>query len=278
MSLPFPAVTGGARRAAERADPPSRVRWLAVLLLLWTPPALAAERPAVERIDVTAQPITHFHRGHPDEKSFGALEFVGGLDMTGSSADFGAFSAFRFLEGGSGFIGVADTGLWFFGSIRRDAEGRPAGVEDFRMERMADAKGRPVEDKWDADAEGLAIRGRVATVGFEREHRLAQYRIGPDGMSGPLRTLDFVVPRRELRRNRGFETVAYSRQNGPLGGALIAVSEKSLDREGNIFGAVVEGPAVVEQFGRCGQDGQAEEHQCQDAALARVRALVAAAQ
>jgi hypothetical protein len=204
--------------------------------------AAATERPAVEPIDVTVRPITQFHPGHPDEKMFGPLEFVGGLEMSGSSSDLGALSAFRFLEPGSDFIGVADTGFWFFGRLKHDADNRPSGVENFRMEQMVDRKGRPIGEKWHVDAEGMGVRDGIATVGFEREHRVAQFRIEPDGMKAPFRELDFLVPKRELRNNRGFETVAYSRPDGPLGGALVIVSEKSLDQAGNIFGAIVEGP------------------------------------
>ena len=205
-------------------------------------PTLAADRPAVEPIDVTVRPITLFHPGHPDETMFGPLEFVGGLEMSGSSADFGALSAFRFLRPGGDFIGVADTGFWFFGSLKHDAAGRPSGVENFRMERMVDRQGRPIVEKRHVDAEGMGVRDGIATVGFEREHRIAQFRIGPEGMRAPFRQLDFLIPKRELRANRGFETVAYSRPDGPLGGALVVVSEKSLDTAGNIFGAVLGGP------------------------------------
>ena len=217
----------------------ARVMLLATLSV--TAATFAAERPAVEQIDVSVRPITQFHPGH-DEKMFGSLEFVGGLEMSGSSSDLGALSAFRFLKPGSDFIGVADTGFWFFGSLQHDADGRPSGVGNFRMEQMVDDKGRPIGEKWHVDAEGMGIREGIATVGFEREHRVAQFRIEPGGMKAPFRQLDFLVPERELRNNRGFETVTYSRPDGPLGGALVIVSEKSLDEAGNIFGAIIEGP------------------------------------
>jgi hypothetical protein len=205
-------------------------------------PAHAAERPAVEPIDVTVRQITQFRPGHPDEKMFGPLEFVGGLEMSGSSPDFGALSAFRLLKPGGDFIGVADTGFWFFGNLVHDRQGRPSGVENFRMEQMVDGQGRPIGEKWQVDAEGMGVGNGIATVGFEREHRIAQFRIEPDGMKAPFRQLDFLVPERELRNNRGFETVTCSRPDGPLGGTLVVVSEKSLDKAGNIFGAVLGGP------------------------------------
>ncbi len=225
----------------ERGPSSALARLSAVFFLFLAGAASADQRPAVEPIDISTRPITQFHPGH-GEKKFGSFEFVGGLEMTSSSSDLGALSAFRFLKPGSDFIGVADTGFWFFGSVAHDEDGRPVGIGNFRMEQMVDDQGRPIGEKWNVDAEGLGIKDGIATVGFEREHRVAQFKIEPGGMKTPIGQLDFVVPRRELRQNRGFETVLYSRPNGPLGGALVIVSEKSLDEQGNIFGAIVEGP------------------------------------
>jgi hypothetical protein len=204
-------------------------------------PALAAERAAVESMEISVRPITQFKIGS-DAKNFGPLEFVGGLEMTSNARDFGGLSAFRFLKPGGDFIGVADTGFWFFGTIVHDADKRPAGVENFRMAQMVDEAGRPIDEKWEVDAEGLGIRDGIATVGFERNHRIAQFRIEPDAMKAPFRQLDFLVPKYELRQNRGFETVTYSNPDGPHQGALVIVSEKSLDKDGNVFAAILGGP------------------------------------
>ncbi|WP_027058990.1 esterase-like activity of phytase family protein [Mesorhizobium loti] len=195
----------------------------------------------VEPVVVSARPITEFHIGRAD-KQFGPLEFVGGLEMTSPSRDFGALSAFRFLKAGSDFIGVADTGYWFFGTVARDADRRPVGIENFRMQQMVDQSGQPIDEKWEVDAEGLAIKDGIATVGFERNHRVAQFRIDPDDMKAPFRQLDFLVPARELRQNRGFETVTHANANGQHQGGLVVVSEKSLDKSGNMYAAIIEGP------------------------------------
>ena len=79
-------------------------------------PAIAAGPVSVEPVEISARPISQFRIGH-DDKQFGPLEFVGGLEMTSPSRDFGALSAFRFLKPGGDFIGVADTGFWFFGTV-----------------------------------------------------------------------------------------------------------------------------------------------------------------
>jgi hypothetical protein len=107
---------------------------------------------------------------------------------------------------------------------------------------MVDASGRLINKKWEVDAEGLAVKDGVATVGFERNQRIAQFRIDPDNMKAPFKQLDFLVPAREIRQNRGFETVAYSNPYGQHEGGLVIVSEKSLDKQGNIFAAIIEGP------------------------------------
>ncbi|AGB44046.1 hypothetical protein Mesau_01579 [Mesorhizobium australicum WSM2073] len=213
----------------------------AIVLLAGVAPAGSAGSAPVEPVAVSARPITEFHIGRAD-KQFGPLEFVGGLEMTSPSRDFGALSAFRFLKAGSDFIGVADIGYWFFGTVARDADRRPVGIQNFRMQQMADQGGQPIDEKWEVDAEGLAVKDGIATVGFERNHRVSQFRIDPDNMKAPFRQLDFVVPAWELRQNRGFETVTHSNANGQHEGGLVVVSEKSLDKSGNIYAAIIEGP------------------------------------
>jgi hypothetical protein len=162
--------------------------------------------------------------------------------MTSPSRDFGALSAFRFLKPGSDFIGVADTGFWFFGTVVHDADKRPSGLRNFRMQQMVDKSGQTFDKKGEVDAEGLAVEDGVATVGFERDHRVAQFTIDPDDMRAAFKQLDFLIPAWELRRNRGFETVTRANPYGQHEGGLVVVSEKSLDKSGNIFAAIIEGP------------------------------------
>ncbi|MBA3446654.1 MAG: esterase-like activity of phytase family protein [Pseudaminobacter sp.] len=220
----------------------SRPIWAGFFALVFT--ALFVAHPLhaqpTQQIEISARPITQFQIGR-DATQFGPLEFVGGLELTASSRDFGALSAIRFTTPGENFIGVADTGFWFSGTIIRDASNRPAGLRNFRMRQMVDGRGEPADRKWKVDAEGLAVKGSVATVGFEREHRIEQFTIAPDGMKA-ARQLDFLVPANELRQNRGFETVAHSHPQGRHQGGLVIVSEKSLDKTGNIFAAIIEGP------------------------------------
>ncbi|RWG02849.1 esterase-like activity of phytase family protein [Mesorhizobium sp.] len=218
-----------------------RTAFVCALVCSAASPVFAERGAAVETIEVSARPITEFHIGR-DRKQFGSIEFVGGLEMTSPSRDFGALSAFRFLKSGSDFIGVTDTGFWFFGTISHDADKRPSGVSNFRMQQMVDASGQPIEKKWEVDAEGLAVKDGIATVGFERDQRVVQFKVEPDNMKAPFKTRDYLVPARELRQNRGFETVTHANPYGQHEGGLVVVSEKSLDKAGNIYAAIIEGP------------------------------------
>lgn len=228
-------------RAAARLLPTAALPGIAAIAALAALMLAAPAAAQIKTVDVQARPITEFRIGRA-EKNFGPLEFVGGLEMTSDDRDFGALSAFRFTSPGGDFVGVADTGFWFFGRIEHDADQRPFGVADFRMEQMVDQNGRVINEKWEVDAEGLDVKDGVATVGFERDHRVAQFRIEPGNMKTAFRNLDFLVPAWELRQNRGFETVTRAHPYGQHEGGLVLVSEKSLDKDGNIFAAIIEGP------------------------------------
>lgn len=214
---------------------------LALTLAAVLAPSMLGAGAVVETMEIRARPITQFRIGSTETK-FGELEFVGGLELTSPGRNFGSLSAFRFRKPGSDFIGVADTGFWFLGTMEHDDHGRPSGVSGFRMMEMVDASGKPIGEKWDTDAEGLAVKDDIATVSFERGHRVSEFRIDPDNMGAPLRDLDYVIPSQELRQNRGMETITHAHPHGIHAGGRVVVSEKSLDKDGNIFGAIIEGP------------------------------------
>lgn len=218
-----------------------RAALAAVLLAaaLALPVAARAEAPFAVAVETRA--IASFRIGSTETR-FGALEFAGGFEMRAAERVFGQLSALRFLSPGRDFVGVADHGYWFFGTVTRDSDGAPTGVSGFTMQAIADERGAAIAAKRRADAEGLDVEGGVATVAFEREARVWEYALDPAGMGAPLRDLDFVVPRHELRSNQGLETVARAPQSGPLAGARVVVAERSVDENGDIFAAVVEGP------------------------------------
>ncbi|KFB08920.1 esterase-like activity of phytase family protein [Nitratireductor basaltis] len=191
-------------------------------------------------IEVQSRQIEQFRIGHQQTR-FGTLEFVGGLEMVSTARDFGAISSMRFVSGTT-FLAVTDTGFWLRGDLRHDAQSRPSGISNARMDPIRDENGNASGEKWTTDAEALAVDKGRATVGFERVHRIVEYDLSEEMSGGPLSEVEYLIPRAELRSNRSFETIAYAPEGSALSGARIVISERSIDENGNIFAAILEGP------------------------------------
>jgi hypothetical protein len=215
----------------------ARLGFLALALTI-SSPAGAQDSPRI--LPVEARPIDHFEVGS-EETKFGSLEFLGGLELISPSRDLGAMSAIRVAEDGRSVLGVMDTGNWFEARIERSADGRVSGLSDFTLTAMRDASGDQDGPKWSVDAEGLALRGEEAFVSFERDARIDVFDRA-DLNAPPARTLDILIPRAEIRGNRGLEAVAIAPDGSPLQGAAVTISERSLNEAGDIFAAILEGP------------------------------------
>jgi hypothetical protein len=219
-------------------------RWLGgVLLAAITLLPAAAQDAAPMTAAITAYPIENFAIGG-SETRFGALEFAGGFTMTSPNRNFGALSSFRFLDGtGTRFAAVADTGFFITGSVMRDhVTFAPNGFSTLTFQELPDLEGRISNAKWETDSESLDVEGDQVVIGFERRHRLTVFPFADGSLGAPAGMLDFLISADELRGNRGFETLARAPVSGPLEGALVAVSEKSIDAEGNIYAAILSGP------------------------------------
>jgi hypothetical protein len=196
--------------------------------------------PASPSIAISARSISQFKPGS-DQSRFGALEFVGGIEFTSQDARLQSLSSIRFRSDGRSFVSVLDTGNWLTAQIDRDAEGRISGLSQATLNPILLASGR-AGSKSSTDAEGLALRAGQAIVSFEQLHRVDAYPDPGFETSKPAKTLNFLIPSRELRRNAGMETVVASPQDGPLKGSLLVVAERSLDDSGNMLAAILEGP------------------------------------
>lgn len=174
------------------------------------------------------------------------LTFIGGLELSSPEPLFGAFSAIRFRNPQS-FLGVFDTGYWIEGQIVRDGQGRLAGVEAVRIAPLLDAAGRESLSKFSVDAESLALDGGQAYVGFEQRHRVVRYGPLSDlGKALPSAPLVFPFDLDILHSNGGFESLVVAPAGSEIAGALVAITEKSFDDNGNIYAAIVGGPLAGE--------------------------------
>ena len=203
----------------------------------------STEMACAQAASVEATVITAFRPGSAETR-FGALEFVGGLELSSSEPLFGAWSAIRFLPDGQRFLGVLDTGHWITGEVRRDEKGSLSGLADVTIAAMLDADGRGDQRKYNVDAESLAIRGEEALVGYEQRHRISGYRpVSAIQTARPFRmALPLPFPVGELRNNGGLETLALSAPEGPLRGGMVTVAEKSVDGNGDLFAGILDGP------------------------------------
>ncbi len=177
-----------------------------------------------------------------DQTRFGALEFLGGLELSSDNALLGAVSAIRFRPDHRNFISVLDTGHWLTGAVERDENGRLKGVSDARIMPMIDRYGGTDPGKGGMDAEGLALRGNHVLVSYEQHHRVDAYPDPGFEISPPDGTLPLPIPRWQLRANRSLEALMIAPQSSPFAGGAVIVAEDSLDDEGNMLAAILDGP------------------------------------
>jgi hypothetical protein len=221
-----------------------RLVLLAGVAVTALPVAAAGEDPDTppgETLPIVSKQIETFKLGS-DQKVFGKLEFIGGLDLTSSNALFGAVSSIRFRPDGVHFVAVLDTAHWVEGRIERDPSGRLSGVKDVTATSIKDRQGRTESAKDRMDSEGLAFRDGQVLVSFEGDARVDVYPDPGFTQAKPLKTLPILIPRGLLRRNRSLEMVALSPKGSPLAGAPVIVSELSFDKKDHLLAAVLEGP------------------------------------
>lgn len=191
--------------------------------------------------DIRATVISNFRPGSP-ETQFGALEFIGGLELSSDNALLGAISAIRFRPDQRQFVSVLDTGHWLTGAIERDDKGRLKGIAEARIMPMIDRNGGTDAGKGAMDAEGLALRGNHVLVSYEQHHRVDIYPDPGFEISPPDDSLPIPIPRLQLRSNRSLEALMIAPQSSPLAGAAVIVTEESLDDQGNMVAAILDGP------------------------------------
>jgi hypothetical protein len=205
----------------------------------------AFEPEAPARIEITARPIASFDPRDPQRVRFGRLTFRGGMSLSSSHQHFGGISAIRVGADGARFIAVSDKGRWLRGRIVYDGS-RPVGIADAEMAPVLGADGKPLAARGWYDTESIAEDGGTVWLGIERVNRIVRFDIGTHGLLArgePIAVPPGVV---RLPNNKGLECLVFVPRDLPLGGTLIAISERGLDKDGNIEGFLLGGPAPGE--------------------------------
>lgn len=219
---------------------------LAALLIAAGTYALAAPRysQALTPIAIEATPIASFDNRDPTRVRFGALEFRGGLALTSSYEAFGGISALHVQADGSHFLGLTDNGSWLRGRIVYD-HGRPAAIADAEMAPMLGPDGKPLAARGWFDAESLADANGTLYVGIERVEKIVRFDYAKDGLAA--RGVPIKVPAdfKTFKFNKSLECLAVPPPGSPLAGTLIAVTERSLDAQGNHRSYLIDGDRVA---------------------------------
>lgn len=192
-------------------------------------------------IDVNARPISHFDHRDSSRVRFGSLEFISGLILTSSFRGFGGLSALRLDPKGERFVALSDKGDWFTGRLTYRGN-QLSGLADVETAPMLGPDGRPIASRGWFDTESLAFDGSAAYVGIERVNQILRFDFfGRDGVKALGRPISTPELLHKLPFNKGVESLVFIPRNLPLGGTLLAISERGLDRAGNIVAFLIGG-------------------------------------
>jgi hypothetical protein len=183
-------------------------------------------------VTVRAAPIAFFDNRDPSRTRFGALAFLGGLELTSKDPNFGGISAIHVNADGRRFLAINDRGAWLRGRIVYEHD-RPAALADVEMAPMLGKNGKPLAKRGWFDTESLTEDGDDhAYVGIERVQRIVRFDL-KKGLRARGEPIPVPPDFKGLAKNKSLECLAAAPQGSPLKDDLIVVTERSLDDAGN---------------------------------------------
>jgi hypothetical protein len=197
------------------------------------------------RITIDAKPIDVFYPSVGDQRRFGTLDFIGGLELKSSYSHFGGLSAIRVEADGEHFVSLSDKGHWLTGRIVYE-RGRPAGIADAVMAPMLGPDGRTLASRGWYDTESLAEQDGFLYVGIERANRIVRFDFAKFGILAHAEVVPVPLGISKLPNNKGLEALVFAPRGSKLAGALMAFSERGLDPNGNLKAFLLSGGAPEE--------------------------------
>ena len=197
------------------------------------------------RIAILAAPIDHFDNRDPARTRFGKLEFRGGLELASKFRSFGGLSAIHLDAQGERLLGLTDKGAWLRARIGY-RDGRPAYLADAEMAPMLAADGKPLAAHGWYDTESLT-QGNDGKfyVGIERVEKIVRFDIVRHGLLARGEPIAVPPDFKTFKYNKSLECLAAPPKGASHAGALIAITERSLDAAGNHRAFVLKGGHVT---------------------------------
>lgn len=202
-----------------------RLAGLALSALLTAATPASAAPPTFD-----VRPFDSFGPGVKD----GALEFLGGLDVSSSSRLFGGLSGIDMIDADTAFI-ISDAAAYVRARLVHE-DGKLVGLADAEIQSLF-----PDGDmsKIGGDAEDVSLDPSDRTRGVIVRERQANAMLTFEFVDGqPDRFEPKLVGAsdRVLRSNRGLESVAYAPAGSPLAGEIVAIAEHNPRGETDIPG------------------------------------------
>ena len=106
---------------------------------------------------------------------------------------------------------------------------------------MLGRDGKPITAHHWFDTESVALDGSLVYVGIERVNRILRFDFGNGYTRAHGEEIEIPPAVRRLPFNRGLEAMVVVPRDKPLGGTLIAISERGLDAGKNIMAFLIGG-------------------------------------
>jgi hypothetical protein len=223
----------------------ARSRWpwpaafFAALIVAAAASAQTADQP--RKIAITGTPLVSFDNREPTRMRFGSLEFRGGLQLTSTEEVFGGLSGLLVARDGASFVAISDRGQWFRGTLTY-RDGRLAALTDVETAPIRGPDGAAYSSRARFDSESLTEYAGKYCVGVERQNEIVCFDFAKQGLLARAQSIQVPAVVKIFPNNHGLEALVGVPAGQELAGALVAISERSLDSEGNIVAVMIGGP------------------------------------
>lgn len=197
--------------------------------------------PGLEAIPIYATPLP-LTPADESETAIGHLRYRGGVKLSSSDARFGGFSGLLVSTDGTRLLALSDRALWLTAELEY-TQGVLTGVAGGAIGPLLDGAGAPLAKPY-YDSEGLTVDsgdpfdpssdGSVL-VSFETRDRVERYAFARDGAKAVAAPVPMPDEIKSNVVNKGLEGITRLAD-----GRLLAITERTLDAEGNARGWIVE--------------------------------------